>query len=847
MYNSHIGQKSYTNYHGIIYLCLISKEYFQRIILFTRKCFVFAILQLLLFTFQTSYTQTGNFKEFYFSGRSVVFVSGTGCKLRLTPYGDKIIRVQPVNKEEDFFPDDYYEMVESHDWNGKIDLTEEPESFSLKIAGNTDFELIILKSNLTLQFKNKGKTFLSERNGVEWNGNTISESFAPDSNEHFTGLGHGFFGRSSGIDLTGEVIGRNYGSRHGDQAPLIVPFYLSSNGYGIFLNSAFTNKFIFNRNAEYGFSIENYGSPARLDYFVITGPEFRNILDKYTQLTGRPALPPVAVFGIGLSDKSNDENSKDPSDENWWKRKITEQRNAGIPFDHIINDNRWRAGGGKRCESYFDWDKTRYPNPEEYAGWLKKNGIFITIDLNRCICEGSEGWKDSFNIPFADKVDHNKSVPDFTQKEVRSWFWNLFWKKSLNPNLHFPGDALWIDEFDELGPIPDTVKLGNGRYWGEMKNYWPFLIAKALVQEGWNKSVSPGKRPFVWVRGMTAGAQRYATLWTGDIKPDFDEMKNQIRGMQLAGLSGFPFEGHDQGGFYDWDNKKGPDEKLYRKWSMAMGSFTPFWKPHGWGESRWPLDRSPESLETARKFINLRYQLLPYTYSMAHESSVDGLPIARAMVLNYQNNPAAWQYDLQYMWGDNILVVPNTTEKDSVSLWLPDGNWYDFNTMEIITGSRIINYYSPDGGLTLFIKEGSIIPMYFQASGTAFVKKDKMIVNVFTGNDGDFNLYEDDGISENYKNGDKRETHFSYHENDEVMQIGKANGNFSGAPGFKDYEIKFIGLRKAGSVFLNGKDIVESDVDNYEDCFYWDKYHNILTVSLKKVPVLSITTIRITK
>ena len=120
-------------------------------------------------------------------------------------------------------------------------------------------------------------------------------------------------------------------------------------------------------------------------------------------------------------------------------------------------------------------------------------------------------------------------------------------------------------------------RLGNGHLWGEMKNYYPFLIAKSLVQEGWDKQLAPARRPFVWVRGMTAGAQRYATLWTGDIKPTNEDMRSQIIAMQLAGLSGFPFEGHDAGGFYDWDSKKGPDENLYKRWSMAMGCFSPFW------------------------------------------------------------------------------------------------------------------------------------------------------------------------------------------------------------------------------------------------------------------------------
>ncbi len=347
-----------------------------------------------------------------------------------------------------------------------------------------------------------------------------------------------------------------------------------------------------------------------MDYFFIIGPEFRKILNRYTQLTGRPRFPQKAVFGLALSDKANDHTSKHPSDEKWWKEKIKAHRKAGFAIDHIVNDNRWRAGGGQRCESYFDWDKGRYPDPGEYEIWLQKNGLITTIDFNRCIASKSEGWKKSFNIPVSDSIDFNQSAPDFTNETVRKWFWNLFWSKSLNPKLNYPGDALWIDEFDEMGKAPGNMIMYNGKSWAEMRNYWFFLIAKSIVKYGWdvelkNTKTNFNKRPFVWVRGMTAGAQRYATLWSGDINSDYIDMKKQIVSLQLAGLSGFSYWGHDAGGFHGGKNNQGPDDNMYRQWSMAFGSFTPFWRPHGVGQSRWPLNRSLEAQQDAKKYCEL--------------------------------------------------------------------------------------------------------------------------------------------------------------------------------------------------------------------------------------------------
>jgi alpha-D-xyloside xylohydrolase len=801
------------------------------------SCTLLLAIALVLIMPSHGYAQIGNFNEQKASGRGVVFLAEDGSTVKVTSYGREIVRVQALRKGEEFLPDDYYEMVQKRDWTGHLSAEDKKDTVILSLDRSLYFTIALTKNPMKLEFRYQGKPFLTEQAGIRWNDGKISESFVPDASEHFTGLGHGYFGRASGIDLKGQVIERNYGTKHGDQSPLIVPFYLSSKGYGIFVNSTCENRFSFNHDGKYGFSIDNTGGSARMDYFVIVGPSFAQILESYTQLTGRPRFPPMAIFGLGLSDKANDETTADPSDEKWWKRKVTELRAAGIPIDHLINDNRWRAGGGKRCESFFDWDKGRFPDPAEYAAWLKANGLITTIDYNRCISERSEGWSASYSIPFAGKVDYSASVPDFTRKDVREWFWGLFWNKSLDPKLQYPGDALWIDEFDELGPIADTVTLGNGLRWGEMKNYYPFLIAKALVQEGWDKTISPAKRPFVWVRGMTAGAQRYATLWTGDIKPTNEDMKNQIVAMQLAGLSGFPFEGHDAGGFYDWDTKKGPDENLYQRWAMALGCFTPFWKPHGWGQSRWPLDRSPQSIEAAKKFVNLRYALLPYIYSIAHQSSATGMPMARAMVIDYQNDPRAWKYDLQYMWGDAFLVVPNPTESDTVTAWLPKGKWIDFWTNEVYTGDTTMNFHSPVGGLVLLVKDGSIIPMAHPAMSTAFIKKDSSILNIYTGTDGNFALYEDDGITEYYKTGENCVTPLAYNDNSKELSIGKGSGTYSGAPKTKSYQFNFIGIDSVKDVLLERRKLRKLKTPNSGEGYYVDAERNMIVVIVNDLPV----------
>src|SRR6201995_860802 len=226
-----------------------------------------------------------NYQSRRTEGRSVVFTTDAGQRLRLTPYGDYIVRVQAVRRGEDFFPDDHYEMVERHDWPGSFRLFEQ-ESF-IRLETSAPDGLVIEVSKTPLRFsvylKGAARPLLREDAGVSWEGNRIRQRFVYDEQEHFTGLGHGYFGRADGLDLRGQLIERNYGIEHGQQAPLIVPFYLSSKGYGVFLNSTFTNAFDFGRNGAYEFMLDDDGFGGRGGYFLLSGPPLSTNFRRPTQ------------------------------------------------------------------------------------------------------------------------------------------------------------------------------------------------------------------------------------------------------------------------------------------------------------------------------------------------------------------------------------------------------------------------------------------------------------------------------------------------------------------------------------------------------------------------------------
>lgn len=865
------------------------------------------------------------------SGRTCTFESATGQELRLTAYGDHMIRVQAVTAGQAYYPDDRYPMVKSHAMGGA--LTANDQGASVKVAsagmtvqveknplrvrlvdgaGNTLLEEDTTKQSTTgdrplaltvngspvgagLSFpftgwknwrtvtvqatlqaganlvritaagasggnidslKVNGTTYEAEnatRQGVTVgtqypgytgtgyadftnlnndyvefsvnvpstgtynldfvyaNGAPPSLAFKPSAQEHFVGLGHGTYGRVDKLDLKGSVVAHNRAL----QSPLVVPLLVSSKGYGVFVNTSFATTFSLT-DTDYSVALAG----GQLDYFLIDGPRPADILDRYTQLTGRPRLPPLSAFGLSLSDKIGDAL---PSDEAWWKAQVTRLRQEGYPIDVIVHDNSWR--GGKTAP--WRWDTTRYPDPAEFETWCKQNGVTNQLDFNRADAPLSAGWQPSYALP------GTTDWPDFSAGTPQTWFWTLLRTQSFDPPKQYPGDSLWLDEFDE--DVTPTGKLANGWDWEEAANLYFFWMAQS-VGEGWDTVLGGTKRPYVMARGMTAGAQRWSSLWSGDIQNTYDEMKQQIRGMLAAGLSGFPFEAHDAGGFF---NK--PTDAMYRQWSLAMGSFSPMWKPHG-PPLRFPWLFGTEAQNDARKYGALRMELVPYTYTYAARAEESGAPLARAMAFEYPEAPEAWSRDLQYMWGHEILVAPATNDGGgTVNVWFPPGAWYDLWDDARVDGGAARDVAAPTGRLPLFVRAGAIVPRALASLGTALWDRTVRVVDVYAGASGTFTLHEDDGVSEAHLAGKRSKTPMTYTDGAAMkLEIGPEDGTYTGAPSQRRYRARFHGLADQVSLFANSQPlrVASSEQDaNDNGGLFWDAQKKVLLAVVNAVPV----------
>jgi len=323
-------------------------------------------------------------------------------------------------------------------------------------------------------------------------------------------------------------------------------------------------------------------------------------------------------------------------------------------------------------------------------------------------------------------------------------------------------------------------------------------------------------------------------------------MACQVRALQSAGISGFPYFNHDAGGHA---NVTVNEDNLYRQWDMGFGSFTPIWKPHGPSHKRWPLQRNSVCQNTAKTFITTRYQMIPYIYSYARIAQATGVPMARPMFLDDQDNETAWQNDLQYMWGKEILVAPNCSDgNNSVPVWLPKGNWYYFWDDKKYAGNKTESISAATGVVPVFVREGAVIPMAPYAKSTFFIPKDTLIIHVYTGTNGSFRLYEDDGVTEKFRTkNESRLTDIQFTQDNLGVEIKASTGSFAGAPSQRCHQIIYHGLSGASPFYCGGIALTSypkmGDIPATGNGAVWDSEKKLLNVRIASNPVTAVVRI----
>lgn len=501
-----------------------------------------------------------------------------------------------------------------------------------------------------------------------------------------------------------------------DQAYKNVPFYVTSKGYGVFVNHPERVSFeVATENVErVQFSVKG----EYMDYFLIYGPSLKGVLERYTALTGRPALPPAWSFGLWLTT-----SFVTSYDEKTITSVIEGMAERDIPL-HVFHFDCFWMKEFQWCD--FKWDKRVFPDPKGMLERLKSRGLHICVWINPYIAQKSElfeeGMKGGYlirrpngDVWQCDDWQAGMGIVDFTNPEARGWF-----QDKLRELLEMGVDCFKTD-FGES--IPSDASYYDGSDPVKMHNYYTYLYNKTVFEL--LESERGVREAVLFARSATAGSQKFPVHWGGDSSACYESMAETLRGGLSLSLCGFGFWSHDIGGF---DGTPTPD--LYKRW-CAFGLLSSHSRLHGNASYRVPWFFDEEAVNVLRFFVKLKCRLMPYIYGCAVEAHESGVPVMRPMVLEFQDEPVCRFLDQQYMLGDSLLVAPVFSPDGIVEYYLPAGRWTNFITGEVIEGGRWLLEKHNHMSIPLMARPSSVIPVGSNDRRPDYDYADNLTLHVF--------------------------------------------------------------------------------------------------------------------
>jgi len=486
------------------------------------------------------------------------------------------------------------------------------------------------------------------------------------------------------------------GGTSSEQAYKNIPFYLTNKGYGVFINQPelVSLEVASEKVKKVQFSVEGES----LEYFIIDGPDLKGVLDRYTQLTGRPALPPAWTFGLWLSTSFT--TNYDEKTVNSFVDGMVER---DLPLHVFHFDCFWMK---EFHWTDFKWDESVFPDPEGMLARLKERGLKICVWINPYIAQRSrlfeEGKSNGYLVkkPNGDVWQWDLWQPgmalvDFTNPAACQWY------ASYLRELVDMGVDSFKTDFGER--IPTEVVYFDGSDPFKMHNYYTQLYNKCVfgvLEEKLGKNEAA-----VFARSATAGGQQFPVHWGGDCYADYESMAESLRGGLSLGLSGFGFWSHDIGGF-----ENTAPSHVFKRW-LQFGLLSSHSRLHGSRSYRVPWEYDQEAVDVTRKFTKLKCSLMPYLYNTAVQANEQGIPAMRAMVLEFHGDPAVEQLDRQYMLGDSLLVAPIFNEEGEVTFYLPSGKWNSLLTGETVLGGAWRTETHDFMSLPLYVRENTILAL----------------------------------------------------------------------------------------------------------------------------------------
>lgn len=501
-----------------------------------------------------------------------------------------------------------------------------------------------------------------------------------------------------------------------------IPFYITNKGYGVLVNHP--EKVSFEVANEMVTRTQFSVPGTYLDYYIINGPSMKEVLMRYTDLTGKPSLPAPWTFGLWLSTSFTTNY-----DEETVMSFIDGMLNRGIPLRTFHFDCYWMK---EFHWSDFIWDERVFPDPEGMLKRIKAKGLNICVWINPYIGQESalfdEGLKNGFFVKRTngriwqwDMWQPGMALVDFSNPEACKWF-----QDKLEILLDMGVDCFKTD-FGERIPTEEVV-FHNGKDPMKMHNLYTLLYNKC-VYELLERKRGKGEA-VLFARSATVGGQKYPVHWGGDCWSDYESMEESLRGGLSLLMSGFGFWAHDIGGF---ENTSTAD--VYKRW-VQFGLLSSHSRLHGSSSYRVPWVYDDEAVDVVRTFTRLKAKLMPYIYKTAVETSKTGIPTMRAMVMEFEKDLTAPFLDKQYMLGDNLLVAPIFNEEGIGQFYIPEGTWTDFFTGESFNGATWVRRKYDYLHLPLMVKPNSMLVLGYTDDKPDYAYEKDVEVRIYALEDG---------------------------------------------------------------------------------------------------------------
>ncbi len=585
-------------------------------------------------------------------------------------------------------------------------MVEETED-TISVASGS-LQLVLDKKTMDMKYYRDGAYLTgSQKGGVayiceNWKGLAYVDSPGQQSymcgslnlgvGEHVYGTGERFTAlvkNGQAVDIWNEDGGTSTSQSYKN-----IPFYMTDKGYGVFINEP--EKVSLEIASDSVKKVQFSVPGESLDYFIFNGPSMKEVLVRYTDLTGKPALPPVWSFGLWLSTSFTTNY-----DEETVMSFIDGMLERDIPLKVFHFDCFWMR---EFCWSDFIWNPDMFPDPAGMIARIQAKGLKVCVWINSYIGQESalfeEGKRNGYFIKRKDGSvwqwdmwQPGMAIVDFTNPRACAWY-----QSKLEELLDMGVDCFKTD-FGERIPTECVYYDGSDPY--KMHNYYTYLYNKCVFDLLLRKRSE--KEAVLFARSATAGGQQFPVHWGGDCWSDYESMAESLRGGLSLTMSGFGYWSHDIGGFEDTSTAD-----VYKRW-CAFGLLSSHSRLHGSNSYRVPWNYDEESVEVLRFFTKLKLSLMPYLYTQAVNNHHTGIPVMRAMVLEFQDDPACTYLDRQYMLGDSLLVAPVFNAEGVAGYYLPEGIWYDYFTHEKKQGGKWYQEHHDYCSIPLLVRGGSII------------------------------------------------------------------------------------------------------------------------------------------